>query len=78
MIPSPYIIYCYSQNSRPIGDRVKSKFRKFKNLFSETEKNTTDYKKDSRLGSHKWKMEAVRVTVCYLYTYSGFFYSAHR
>lgn len=52
-----------NEPSRPIGDRVKSKFKKFKNLFSEAEKSPPVCEKPSNQGSTKRKLTIIRKKV---------------
>ena len=49
------------QPSRPIGDRVKSKFKKFKNLFSESEKSPNFDPKSPNQGNTKRKLTIVSI-----------------
>ncbi|XP_045177331.2 uncharacterized protein LOC123537576 isoform X4 [Mercenaria mercenaria] len=46
--------------NKPIGDRVKSKFRRFKNLFTETDKPSLERTSAPDKGSQKRKIEAIR------------------
>ncbi|XP_060565637.1 uncharacterized protein LOC132724716 isoform X2 [Ruditapes philippinarum] len=45
---------------KAIGDRVKSKFRRFKNLFSEQDKPAPEKSSTSDRGSQKRKVDAIR------------------
>ena len=61
-----YLCTCMNpmfQPSRPIGDRVKSKFKKFKNLFSETDKSPSFDPKSPNQGSTKRKLTIVSIFI---------------
>ncbi|KAL4225265.1 suppression of tumorigenicity 5 [Mactra antiquata] len=52
-----------SEPSKPIGDRFKSKIRRFKNLFTEQDKQSSDKSTPSSRDSQKKKLNAIKIKV---------------